>query len=165
MDKRYFLMLLIVIICCINLSIIVNNSDIIGSASVSAGNYLFSAPDGFTLYENNGNSAVIRNNNMSIYFESDLSDSDNFNKRLDYIKNETNDTILSTGTISIENISVNTVYYKIHDNDNNAVFYFEKDNTTFKIIVSNFNYNTERDLTLEYVTFIIQSTHLNYKSD
>ncbi len=165
MDKRYLLILAIVIICCINLSIIVNNSDIIGSASVSAGNYLFSAPEGFSLYENNGNSAVIRNNNMSIYFESDLSDSDSFDKRLNYIENETSDTILSKGTLSVENISVNTVYYKTPDNDNNSAFYFEKENATFKIIISNFNYNTDRDLTLDYVKSIIQSTHLNYKSD
>ena len=165
MDKRYFLILIIIIICCINLSIIVNNSDTVGSASTSIGKYLFSVPEGFSLYENNGNSAVIQNeNNTTIYVKADVSDSDNYLKRLDYIENDTTDIIISKGSFSIDNISVDAVYYQSTSKVNKSTFYFEKDNTPFKISMSGFNYNNDRNLTLDYVTHIIQSTHLNYKS-
>ena len=167
MDKRYLLMLIIIIICCINLSIIVNNSDIVGSASVSAGKYIFTVPEGFNSYESNGNSTIIKNNenNISIYFEGSLSKSDSYDKLLKYIEDETTDNILSKGTLSIENITVKTVYYQNTDKNNESAFYFEKYNIPFKIIVSDFNYNADYNLTLDYVTSIIQSTHLDYKSD
>ena len=166
MDKRYLLIIIIIIVCCANLSIIVNNSDDVGSASVSIGKYLFSTPKDFSLSENNGNSAIINNekNNMSIYVETELSDSDNYNRRLNYIENGTNDTILSKGTVSIEYLTVNSVYYKTTNNNNQSAFYFEKDNTPFKIVVSNFNYNNDRDLTLDYITFIIKSMTYDYKT-
>ena len=79
MDKRYILMLIIIILCCINLSIIINNSDEVGSASVSIGKYLFSVPEGFNLDENNGNSAMIKNkNNTNIYVETNLNEYDTY---------------------------------------------------------------------------------------
>lgn len=166
MDKRYLLIFIIIIICLANLSIIVNNSDVVGSASVSVGKYIFSIPKDFSLDENNGNSAYIenKNNNISIHIETNLSDSDTYNRRLNYIENETNNTILSKGTVSIENITVHTVYYKTMKNNNKSAFYFEKNNTQFKIIVSNFNYNEDRDLTLDYITFIIKSMEYDYKT-
>lgn len=164
MDKRYLLILLIIIICGINLSIIANNSDIVGSTSIGVGHYLFSVPEGFDSYEDNGNSVTIQNkNNITIYIETNLGNNDTYYSRLNHIENRTNATILSEGTISIENISVNTVYYMTSNNNNRSVSYFEKDNTTFKIIVSNFNYNDDYDLTLDYVTFIIKSLRDNYK--
>jgi len=164
MDKRYLLMLLIIIICCINLSIIVSNSDIVGSASIGVGDYLFSVPQGFNLYESDGHSVTIQNkNNIAIQVETNLSEKDTYYSSLNYIENRTNATILSEGTISIENISVNTVYYMTSDNKNMSALYFEKDNTPFKIIVSNFNYDNDRDLTLDYSTFIIKSIKYNYK--
>ena len=164
MDKRYLLMLLIIIVCCINLSIIVNNSDIVGSASIGVENYLFSVPEGFNLYENDGHSVTIQNkDNITMYIETNLSNNDNYNSRLNYIENGTGDTILSKGTVSIENISVYTVYYRTSDNVNQSAFYFEKDNEPFKIVASNFNYNNDRDLILDYSTFIIKSLKDNYK--
>ena len=165
MDKRYLLIIIMIIICSINLSIIVNNSDVVGSASVSIGKYLFSTPEGFDLTENNGNSATIKNknNNMIISVETNVSDTDNYYSRLNYIENNTNFTILSKGTVSIENISVSTAYYKTITNNNRSVFYFEKDNTQFKIKVSNFDYTKDRDLTLDYITFIIKSIEYDYK--
>ena len=163
MDKRYLLILIIIIVCCINLSIIVNNSDTIGSASAIAGKYVFSIPDGFSLYENNGNSATIKNNeDVSIYYESNLSDSDTYDSRLNFIENKTDYKLLSKGTVNLENISIDTIYYQINDTYKVA-FYFEKDNTSFKIIMSNFNYDTDRNLTLDYATYIIQSTRFDYK--
>lgn len=166
MDKRYLLILIIIIVCCINLSIIVDNSDTIGSATVSAGKYVFSIPNGFSLYENHANSAIVQNNNgLNIYFESKLNDSDTYNNQLNYIDNKSDDKILSKGTINIENISVNTVYFQTKENTNKSIFYFEKDNVPFKIVISNFNYNTDRNLTLNYVQLIIQSTHFNYKME
>ena len=167
MDKRYLLILIVVIICCINLSIIVNNSDVVGSASVSVGKYLFSMPEGCHMYKDNGDSVVIQNNNnnMAIYYETDLNDADTFNKRLNYIDNGTTYKILSQGTLTIENITVNSVYYQSVNHTNTSAFYFEKDNNQFKIMISNFNYNNDRNLTIDYVTQIIQSTHIDYKSN
>ena len=164
MDKRYLLILIIIIVCCINLSIIVNNSDTVGSASAIAGKYVFSIPEGFTLNDNNGNSATIKNNeNVTIYYESDLSDSDTYNSLLNHIENKSNNKILSKGTFNLENISIDTAYYQTNDTYKVA-FYFEKDNTPFKIIMSNFNYDTDRNLTLDYATYIIQSTRFDYKT-
>ena len=166
MDKRYFLILIIIFICCINLSIIVINSDVVGSASTNAGKYIFSIPKEFSLYENRGNSALIRNNdNMSIYFESNLSDSDTFNNKINHLENNTDYRLLSKGTLNIDNISVNTVYFQTTNNTNYANFYFEKDNIPFKLVMTDFDYNTDRNLTLEYATFIIQSIHFDYKSE
>ena len=157
-------MLIIIILCCINLSIIINNSDEVGSASVSIGKYLFSVPEGFNLDENNGNSAMIKNkNNTNIYVETNLNEYDTYKERLNHLGNETNSTILSKGTVSIENLPVSTVYYRT-EYDNMSAFYFEKDNTQFKIIVSNFDYDNERDSILEYATFIIKSIKYDYKS-
>jgi|GEM_PF-4544482 len=165
MDKRYLLILVVIIICGINLSIIANNSDIVGSASISVGKYLFSMPEGFNIDENNGNSIIIKNNDgITIYFDIDLDSSDTYNNRLKYIDNQTQDKILSKGTLTIDNIEVNSVYYQDVNHTNNSAFYFEKNNKPFKIIVSNFNYNNDRNLTIDYVTQIIQSTHLDYKS-
>ena len=164
MDKRYLLILVVIIICGINLSIIVNNSDTVGSTSVSVGKYLFSMPEGFNTHENNGNSIVIQNDGVSIYFDTALDSSDTYNNRLKYIDNQTQDKILSKGTLTIDNIEVNSVYYQDVNHTNNSAFYFEKNNKPFKIIVSNFNYNNDRNLTIDYVTQIIQSTHLDYKS-
>ena len=166
MDKRYLLILVVIIICGINLSIIVNNSNIVGSASVSVGKYLFSMPEGFFIHENNGNSVVIQNNDkVSIYFDTNLGSADNYDKRLKYIDNTSTDKILSKGTITIDNIEVNSVYYQGKNHVNKSAFYFEKNNNPFKIVVTNFNYDNDRDLTLEYIKDIIQSTHLDYKTN
>lgn len=166
MDKRYLLILIMIIVCCINLSIIVNNSDVVGSASVSVGKYLFSVPEGFDLHENNGNSAILKNNEnkITITFECNLSDSDNYDTRLGYMENDTKYTVLSKGSLTVENIHVDTVYYQTRDNVNKSAFYFEKDDAPFKIDISNFNYNNDQNLTLDYVSHLIQSTHLDYKS-
>ena len=165
MDKRYLLILIIIVICCVNLSIIVTNSDIVGSASASAGKYLFSIPEGFSLYENAGNHAIIQNHEgVKIYFESDIKNSDTYDNRLNYIENESDMKILSEGTITIENITVDVGYYQTN-NTNKSVYYFEKNNTPFKIVMSDFNYDTDRNLTLDYATLIIQSTRFDYKSD
>ena len=166
MDKRYLLILVVIIICGINLSIIVNNSDVVGSASVSVGKYLFSMPEGFNMHENNGNSVVIQNNDsVTINFDTALDSSDTYNNRLRYIDNQTTNKILSKGTLTIGNIKVDSVYYQSENHTNNSAFYFKKDNKPFKIVVSNFNYNNGRNLTLNYVSDIIQSTHLDYKAN
>ena len=51
MDKRYLLMIVIICVCLANLYIIADFSDVVGSASVDTGNYTFSLPKGFSLYE------------------------------------------------------------------------------------------------------------------
>lgn len=166
MDKRYLLILAVIILCGINLSVIVTNSDIIGSASVSVGKYLFTMPDGFDIHENNGNSVVIQNKDkVTIFFDTKLASADNYDKRLKYIDNETTNKILSKGSLTIDNIKVDSFYYQNENHTNLSAFYFEKDNNLFKIVVSNFNYDNDRDLTLKYITDIIQSTHLDYKSN
>ena len=166
MDKRYLLILVVVILCGINLSIIVTNSDVVGSASVSVGKYLFSIPEGFSVDENNGNSVVIQNKDkVTIYFNSNLGSVDNYDNQLKYIDNTTTYKILSKGSLTIDNIKVDSVYYQNENHTNFSAFYFEKDNNPFKIVLSNFNYDNDRNLTLKYVTDIIQSTHLDYKSN
>lgn len=164
MDKRYLLIIIIIIICCINLAFIVNSSSVVGSASVSAGNYLFSAPQGFSLYEDTSwNSAVIKNSDgVRIYFEVN-STNDNYNKKLNYLENKSDDKILSQGNLNIDNITVNTIFYQTKNNTNYSAFYFELDNIPFKIVISNFDYS-DRETIIDYVTSIIQSTHLDYKT-
>lgn len=165
MDKRYLLILIIIVVCCINLSFIVINSDVVGSASVSVGKYIFSMPEGFSLSQDNGNSVVIQNGDgVVIYLESDLSESDTYAKRLVYIENETDDEILSEGSINVSDISVDVVFFQSTNNTNKSTFYFEKDNVPFKMVMSGFNYNADRNQTLDYATFIIQSLHKDYKS-
>lgn len=166
MDKRYLLILAVIILCGINLSIIVTNSDVVGSASVSVGKYLFSMPEGFDISENNGNSVVIQNKDkVIIYFNTNLDSVDNYDNQLKSIDNTTTYKILSKGSLTIDNVKVDTVYYQNVNHTNISVFYFEKENNPFKIVLSNFNYDNDRNATLNYITDIIQSTHLDYKSN
>ena len=49
MDKRYFLMIIIIVLSMMNLYVVMNNSDVVGTASVSFGDYIFTSPNNFDL--------------------------------------------------------------------------------------------------------------------
>ena len=88
-----------------------------------------------------------------------------YDNQLKSIDNTTTYKILSKGSLTIDNVKVDTVYYQNVNHTNISVFYFEKENNPFKIVLSNFNYDNDRNATLNYITDIIQSTHLDYKSN
>lgn len=167
MDKRYLLILIIIVVCCINLFFIVENSYDIGSASATVGRYTFSMPSGFSLYNSNTNHAYIHNdeNNISINYDYDISKKDTYESMLNYINNQTDDKVLSNGTIKINDLEVDAVYFQSDNHTNESAFYFEKDNVPFKLMLSGFNYDKDYDLTLDYVKFIIQSTRFDFKSN
>ena len=92
MDKRYFLIIIIILICSVNLYMISNVSNVVGSASVDIGNYTVTLPKEFSLYEDDGNRILISNpnNNMNVWIFSNLGDGDNYSNKY----KEVNDIIL-----------------------------------------------------------------------
>ena len=67
MDKRYLLIILIIGICAVNLYLISNTSDVVGSAYVDVGNYTFSLPNGFVLDSDKGNQVSIINSDTNMH--------------------------------------------------------------------------------------------------
>ena len=77
MDKRYGLILIIFIVCIVNLFIVSDVSDVVGSASAECGDFIFSLPEGFTLYDSNPKHVLIRNSDgieINVYSSIDSSD-------------------------------------------------------------------------------------------
>ena len=165
MDKRYVLIIIIVVGCCINLFIISNSSDMIGSASVECGNYIFTMPSGFTLYDSGVNHVLIHDSktgaNVDVY--SHLDSSDTYENKLSQITNDSY-TIVSNGTINVEGIVVKSVYYTKNDTqDNRSTFFFEKDGNRFRVLMAGFNLENDRNVTIDYISEIAQSIKYNYK--
>lgn len=165
MDKRYFLIIVIVCICCINLYMISNVSDVIGSASVDVGKYTFSLPSGFTLYSDSSSDVMISNpsdSNLKVYINNSLDDDDNYMNRVNLIKN--NSKIYSNGSIMVGDIEIKSIYYSGYDDSiNRSAFYFNKLDNNFKIVISNFNYDLQKNETIDIVTQIVESIRVNYK--
>lgn len=166
MDKRYGLILIIIIVCCINLFIISNSSDVVGSATTECGNYMFSMPLGFTLYDSGNNHVLIHDSKtgMNINVYSNLDKSDTYNNKIKEIKGE-GFTIVSNGTINVGDIDVKSIYYTKNDSThpNRSTFFFTKDNEKFRILITDFDLNSDRNATIDYVSDIINSIKYNYK--
>ena len=42
-------------------------------------------------------------------------------------------------------------------------FYFEKEGASFRVLMSDFNYESDRNNTIDYITVIVNSLRLDYK--
>ena len=171
MDKRYFLIIAIVLVCLVNMYAISQFSDVVGSASVNVGDYTCSIPENFNLMNSYGDYVVINNPNsglyVAIYYYND-STQFNFSKGSADLVNNPSNTVLSNGTINIGDVNIESIYYSHHDSssdvtNNRSVFYFEKDNVSFKVNMENFDYKNDRDKTIEVLSFIVNSLRPNYK--
>ncbi len=166
MDKRYFLIIIIICICVVNLYIIANVSDIVGSASVDVGDYTISLPKGFSLYDDDSTQVLLSNpdSKIDIQFFSKVGDKDTFEKKVGEINNNSEFRILSNGTIDNNGVLVDSLFYQRTDNSKNfSIFYFTKDNHNFRIIVKGFDYDSQKDEIIDLVSDIITSIRVNYK--
>lgn len=163
MNKRYFLIILIICVCCINLYVVSNVSDVVGTASVDVGEYTFSLPKGFSLYDSDSNKVLISNpdTNMEIRFYSSVYSDDNFSSKYDEI-NSSDFKILSSGTIDNNGIIIQSIYYQ-NEKNNRSTFYFNKDNHDFEILIVGFNYDLQKNQTIDIVCGIVDSIRANYK--
>lgn len=164
MDKRYVLILIIILGCCINLFIISNSSDLIGSASVECGNYIFTMPQEFSLYRSDINHVLLHDSKTGMYVDvySQLPAWDTYDNKVKEITKE-GFTILSNGTIDVEGIGVKTIYYTNDEHQNRSTFFFEKDNNQFRVLMNNFNMDNDRNDTINYIVKIVETTTYNYK--
>lgn len=165
MDKRYALILIIILGCCINLFIISHSSDLIGSASVECGNYIFTMPQEFSLYNSYINQVHLHDSKtgMNVYVYSKLDKSDNYDNKLKEIPAK-GYTILSNGTIKAGDFEVKSVYYVNNNNhQNRSTFFFEKDNNQFRVLMTDFNMDADRNATIDYIVKIVESIKYNYK--
>lgn len=162
MDKRYFLIIGIIVICCANLYIISTFSDVVGDAYFDVGNYTFTLPEGFSIENTENNHVIIvnQNNKMKIDIYSYLSKTDNYENALKFVTTNNNCILLSNGTIYHNNISIDSLYY-VQNDRNSSVFFFNKENNTFKIVISNFNQDTQHNDTINILTQLVGSARLN----
>lgn len=166
MDKRYFLIILIIVICCINLYLVANVSDVVGSAYVDVGNYTLTMPEGFALSEDKSNQAIIYNSNSNtqITILSSLGQNDTFTHKYNEINGSQNFKILSNGTINNKDIIINSMFYQnVKTLENRSTFYFNIDNHDFRILISGFNYDSEKNKTIDLASKMIDSIRFNYK--
>lgn len=165
MDKRYGLILLIVVGCCINLYIISNSSDMIGSASVECENYIFTMPPGFILYDSYLDHVIIHDSKtgMNVGVYPHLDSSDTYENKLYSLPND-GYTIVSNGTINVGDIVVKSVYYT-KQQDNRTTFFFEKDGNRFRVLMTGFNLENDRNTTIDYLSEIVQSIKYNYSKN
>jgi hypothetical protein len=164
MDRRYFLIIIIIIVCSFSLYNIAVNSDVVGSASVECGKYTCSIPNGFFLYNSEKTEVTYSDGNgMYIFIYTSLTDSANYTNKIDEIENSSDYTLLSNGTINNTNLIIHSIYYVRGDGVNRSTFYFTKYDNNFKIIISGFDYDTERNKTVEMASSIANSIKFNYK--
>lgn len=166
MDKRYLLIILIICVCFVNLFMITNVSDIVGNASVDAGNYTFSLPKGFSMYDDTATRVQISNpdTKMNIWFFSELGKNDTFINKYHEIDQGKGFNVLSNGTIKDNDINIDSVFYQsTEDSSNRSTFYFTKDGHDFRILVEGFDYNTQKEEVSQLVVDIIESIRINHK--
>lgn len=167
MDRNYLLIIVIIIFCCFNLHFIANNSDIVGSASVNVKNFTFSIPKGTEVLNTYDNYVDLRSTTDDFYSKVRvLNNNDyNFTKIVEDIGNKSENNILSNGTINVDDIVVDCVYYKSEINGRvqySSSFFFIKDNTAFSIAISTSNPDY-RNLTIDFVTYVVSTLRINHK--
>ena len=164
MDRRYFLIILIIIVCSFSLYNIAVNSDVVGSATVECGKYTCSIPNGFSLYNSEKTEVTCSDGNgMYIFIYTNLSDKANYSNKIDEINQSKDNNLISNGTINNNNMIIHSIYYSRDDGTNRSTFYFTKDDHNFRIIISGFNYEKDRNKTVEIACDIANSMKLNYK--
>lgn len=167
MDKRYLLIIVIIIFCSLSLYFISLSSDIVGSASIDCGDYTVSIPEGFTLYSSTNERVLIHNgeNGIDINLYGNLGKSGTYENKLEGIENSTEYKVLSKGNLTVDGIDIESFYYqRNNDGQNRSTFYFEKLDHRFRILITDFDYDNEKDLTIQYVSDIVSSLRLNYKT-
>lgn len=164
MDKRYLLIILIMSICAINMYIISDNSDVVGSAYVDVGNYTFSLPNGFTLYSNQGNQVSIINSDtdMHILIYSSLGKNDTFANKLHDIESKDEYKLYSNGTVHCGDMEIPAAFYH-RGSENRSTFYFTEDGNNFRILIIGFDYSTQKDEVINIVSDLVGSVRLNNK--
>ena len=168
MDKRYLLIVFITLICGINMYIISENSDFIGSASVNFDRYTISLPQNYVLIKSETSFIQIFNSNLGyLAIEHKNVNYSNDESVLKAIGIPNNRTILSNGTITANNITLNSMFLKTMNDRGNetdrAIFYFNKFNTTFIISMSGFNQDTDNKEVIDIASKIAASLRINYK--
>ena len=169
MDNRYLLIIVFILICLVNLFFIASNSDEIGSASVIAGEFIFELPKNFNILESTGDHVSLQNpdTNLNVNVYTNQNRIYDFNKTVSKINNETNVKILSNGSINVNNITVNAIYYTHYPENisaNYSAFVFSKDNHVFQINMKNFNYKNDLNYTVEVLDVIVSSIRVNPKT-
>ena len=164
MDKRYLLIIGIIVICCVNLYVITTFSDVVGSAYFNVGNYTFTLPENFNVDNTENNHVVIINQNskMKINIFTYLSETDTYKNALKVVENNSECTMLSNGTIHHNNITIYSLYY-VQNERNSSVFYFNKENNNFKIVITDFNQETQHNETINIITQLVESEKINYR--
>ena len=167
MDKRYLFIIVIIIVCCVNLYFISSNSDIVGSASVDCNDYTISMPSGFAFYESSNQRTLIHNeyNGMNLNIYTNLDKNDTFENKYKEINSSKEFKVLSEGEVSVDGINIHTLYYQRNDDhQNRSTFYFEKLDHPFRILITDFNYQNDKNLTMQYIFDIVSSLRVNYKN-
>ncbi len=169
MDRRYYLIILILIACCINLYIVADNSNVVGTASVTFDKYIISLPLNYEVTGQYGSYVQIHNNDIGFLAIQCKNDSFvyNYSSVVNELNKKYNCTILNNGTINTNDIPVNTIYYKTVDEknfvNNRSIFYFEKYGKTFQIEMNGFNYDNDVNKTIDTLTYVVESLRVNYK--
>lgn len=168
MDKRYFLIIFIIVIGCINLFVISNYSDIIGTASADFNEVTFSLPPNYELIDTNPKYIQFHNPSLGYmalsYFNGSAENA--YNKTIDQINNSSDKTLLSYGVVNKEDTPIYSVFWE-STNKNNKVnnessFYFNELGFCFRIDMGSFKYE-DRNSTIDTVIFIVESMRLNLK--
>lgn len=169
MNKQYLVIIIILIMGLTSLYFISINSDVVGSASISVNKYIFSSPEGFVLDYSKSNEVALHSSseeNLSMYVTI-IDDSNYFPSFLDWLENNSDYTILSKGSIKVNDIDVDTVYnrHKLNNNlsNNCSIFYFNKYGTNFKLEITGFNYDTDRNKTMNFLIDVVTSLKPDYK--
>ena len=169
MDNRFILIFFIIIACVFNLFLVAEYSDVIGTASVDVSKYTFSLPKDFILLETTDQNSILITNTKSgldIAF-SVISNDYSSNFKLNELQNDSRYSVISNGTINRDDVSIESIYYK-HINSNNnksdaAIFYFNKYDASFKVRMENFNYDLQRNETIDSLSYVVDSLRVNYK--
>jgi hypothetical protein len=164
MDKRYFLIIIIICLCAINLYIISNSSDVVGSAYVDVGEYTFSLPNGFTLSSDQGNQVTIINSGsgMHIVIYSSLGENDTFSSKIEDIKKKDDYELYSNGTVNCHGKEIPVAFYH-KGSENRSTFYFTEDNNDFRILIIGFNYDSQKNEIIDIVSELVGSVRVNHK--
>lgn len=164
MDKRYFLIIIMICICGVNLYMISNVSDVVGSAYVDVGNYTFSLPEGFVLESDKGNQVSIINSDKDMYIliYSSLGKNDTFENRIHTIESENEYQLYSNGTVHCGDMEIPAAFYH-KGSENRSTFYFTKDGNNFRFLIIGFDYNTQKDDVINIVSNLVESVRFNHK--
>lgn len=166
MDKRYLIIIFIIFFCGIDLFFVANNSEMVGKASVDFDNYTFSVPRDYSLMNTFDTFVQIYNPNLG-YLAFGYNDSANYTQSLEIINNKSNQKILSNGTINVDNITIYSIYFESIDDSNvstnRSYFFFNKYGHSFKISMVGFNYDDDRNKTIDVIGEIVGSLRHNKK--